>query len=462
MDCIWTGDLRKILHALQFQCIFENIYIWATRVLRPRLALHVEQWLFEFPHPSITHSSSNLTGIDETSQPSILDETSQPSTLNSSPLLPTIDETLQSAEREERQENINLESLSTALEEILSTPPSPSLDMKSHTIRDGLERFSQREYEFAPFLANKNTFLTTKEIISALEHKSDDDQLYCSDNAREELGSNSDSDSDEEDGIANSMFSIREMSNLMGLESRKDIVQVAFALIESGKGYEMYSNWDDDEPLPAITPSVHLENMNDKPLDDITLPAHAVSKASVCDDNSTGHDERGDEFDESDESDESGQTESSEEASRTTSRKSTPSSSPPPAAAPSPSPSPSPIYNGQTRFLSQQQRQAFMNQREARSSTPMSTSEPQPDSSSPHRSRSLPTRQNEAVIADVKEPSSASLAASPPSESGTSSPDSSPQEDTPPLPSVEVEIQPPRLFSFNFSVDPTYHNPFSR
>lgn len=52
MDCIWTGDITQPVLALQLHCIFENIHSWATRVLRPRLSLHIDQWLSHHPFGS--------------------------------------------------------------------------------------------------------------------------------------------------------------------------------------------------------------------------------------------------------------------------------------------------------------------------------------------------------------------------------------------------------------------------
>ena len=60
MDCIWSGEVDKIVPTLQLQLILENIHSWANRVLRPSVASQIENWLSRYPMKRFDPLSTTL------------------------------------------------------------------------------------------------------------------------------------------------------------------------------------------------------------------------------------------------------------------------------------------------------------------------------------------------------------------------------------------------------------------
>ncbi|KAH8657834.1 hypothetical protein BX600DRAFT_439019 [Xylariales sp. PMI_506] len=60
MVCFWKGVMTSIVDIVKFKTILENAYTWATRVLRPWISLHIDEWAF-----ACTRDTVVVPGDDE-------------------------------------------------------------------------------------------------------------------------------------------------------------------------------------------------------------------------------------------------------------------------------------------------------------------------------------------------------------------------------------------------------------
>ncbi|KAK4038765.1 hypothetical protein C8A01DRAFT_37255 [Parachaetomium inaequale] len=49
MDCIWRGDMTRVLDLIKFRAILEDTHTWAMREQRPRISTYIDLWKYKHP-----------------------------------------------------------------------------------------------------------------------------------------------------------------------------------------------------------------------------------------------------------------------------------------------------------------------------------------------------------------------------------------------------------------------------
>jgi hypothetical protein len=49
MDCIWKGDMTRVLDVIKLRAILENTHTWAMREQRPRISTYIDLWKYKYP-----------------------------------------------------------------------------------------------------------------------------------------------------------------------------------------------------------------------------------------------------------------------------------------------------------------------------------------------------------------------------------------------------------------------------
>jgi hypothetical protein len=49
MDCIWKGDMTRVLDVIKLRAILENTHTWAMREQRPRISTYIDLWKYKQP-----------------------------------------------------------------------------------------------------------------------------------------------------------------------------------------------------------------------------------------------------------------------------------------------------------------------------------------------------------------------------------------------------------------------------
>ncbi|KAF5238853.1 hypothetical protein FANTH_10181 [Fusarium anthophilum] len=60
MQCIWTGDVTDLEDVNKFRLILDNIYNWATQVLKPMMNTYVRQWDFVYSEAGRSFATAKM------------------------------------------------------------------------------------------------------------------------------------------------------------------------------------------------------------------------------------------------------------------------------------------------------------------------------------------------------------------------------------------------------------------